>query len=168
MNFIYFLIHLDLEANLSVNGKPMNRAVAAIEVNWNEPSWTSQLFHDSDRKIDSISKGLDLQNFFQLSWEDVNNDLVSVSCNTDCAAIVVAWEHNFRQDNLINILKDQDWLLKTEEQMSWVNNGGWSSENGKSKAVLSKGIVGGTILSFNRPLNDLPISVFVVQGKKMF
>ena len=143
----------------------MKIATASTESNWHEPSWTSKLFHDSDRRIHNISKGLNLLKFFQLSWDDVDNNLVSISCHADCAVIVVAWEHNSRQDSILSILTDQGWLLKTEEEVSWVRNS-WSYEYGKSKAVLSKGMAGGTTISFSRPLNDLPISVFVVQGKK--
>ena len=97
-------------------------AIASKTFNMYDRSWTSDLFYDSYRVIDSISKDLDKRNFFQLSWEDVGNNSVLISCNTDCAAIVVAWEHNSRQDSIISILTDQDWSLKTEQEVSWVSN----------------------------------------------
>ena len=126
-------------------------------------SLTTELFYDSSREIDSISKDLDQLQFFQLSWGDVGNNSVEVFCNMDCVAIVVAWEHNDRQDNLINILGDQDWISRPEQHISWVE-GYYSQIKGKSKAVFSKKIEGGTTLFFNRPANDLPVSVFVTQG----
>ena len=150
---------------MTVNSEPMKIAIASATTNWYEPTWTIKVFHDSERAFDSISKNLDLMNFFQLSWEDVGNNSVLISCNVDCAAIVVAWEHSCRQDSIISLLTDQDWLLKTEQEVSWIGND-WPIEYGKSKAILSKGIAGGTNLTFSRPSNNLPISVFVVQGKK--
>ena len=133
------------------------------EDKWLPTSSRTRLFHDSNIEIDSISKDLDQLHFFQLSWGDISNISVDVFCNIDCAAIVVAWEHNDRQDNLINILRGQDWILKPEQHISWVK-GYYSQIKGKSKAVLSKKIEGGATLSFNRPPNDLPVSVFVTQG----
>ena len=164
-------MHIDLEANLTVNGKPLEMETAKKE-EWEEEreydeliqtSWPSRLFYDDDRKIDSIPKDLDQSIFFQLSWENVDNTSVEVSCNKDCAAIVVVWEHNDREDNVIDILTGQNWILRSEQQASWVN-GYYTKVKGKSNAVLSKKIDVGTTLSFNRPANDLPISVFVIQG----
>ena len=163
-------MHIDLEANLTVNGKPVEMEIARKEEEWEAAydeltptSWSSTLFHDDNRRIDIIPKDLDQSIFFQLSWENVDNTSVEVSCNKDCAAIVVAWEHNDREDNVIDILTGQNWILRSEQQASWVN-GYYTKVKGKSNAVLSKKIDVGTTLSFNRPANDLPISVFVIQG----
>ena len=100
----------------------MKIAIASTESNWDEPTWSPDLFYDSYRMINDISKDLDLQKFFQLSWEDVGNNSYSIFCNMDCAAIVVAWEHSSRQDSIISILTDQDWILKPEQDVSWVSN----------------------------------------------
>ena len=75
---------------MTVNGQAIEIAVASTKDDWNE-NWRSQIFHDSEGRFESISEELDKSNFFQLGWEDVNNNLVSVSCNTDCIVIVVAW-----------------------------------------------------------------------------
>lgn len=159
------ILHKDFEAALTVNGEPRKIAIAIKGENMDEPTWTSKLFHDSAREINGISNDLDRSRFFQLSWEDVNDNLVSVSCNTNCAAIVVAWEHSSRQDNIIALLKDQDWILKNEQEVSW-KNWEWTYVYGKSKAILAKKIGGGSTLSFSRPANDLPLSVFVIPGMK--
>ena len=150
---------------MTANGNAVKIAIASKDENWDEPDWTQKVFHDSGRKFFSISKALNLMTFFQLSWEDVGNYLVSVSCNKDCAVIVVVWEHEDRQDNIINILKDQDWLPKPDQQVTWVK-WHWGEVYGKSKAVWSKKIESGATLSFDRPANDLPISVFVVEGSQ--
>ena len=53
--------------------------------------------------------------------------------------------------------------------MTWVDSSDWRQVYyGESRAVLSKNVEAGTTLSFNRPANNLPITVFVVQGKKLF
>ena len=148
-----------------VNGNKMKIEIIAKEPEWGS-NQTTKLFHDSVRRIDSISKDLDGSIFFQLSWEDVDSKSFSVSCNTGCAAIVVVWEHNDRQDNVIKNLKGQEWILKTEQQASWKKGYYGNYIYGNSTAVLSKKIEGGAIISFNRPANDLPLSVFVVQGMK--
>ena len=159
---------LDFEANLTLNGSPAEIAIASkVESYYGYgPVYTNKLFQDSDRKIDNISKELDELTFFQLSWEDVGNNSISVSCNMDCVVIMVAWENADRQDNFVSILKDHDWILKSEQQVSWRMVRWGYRVYGRSKAILSKKIKGGAILSFIRPENDLPVSVFVNQGKK--
>ena len=154
---------------MTVNGEPRKVENATSEPSLDEPNLTSKLFHDSSREIDSISEDLYQKNFFRLSWKGVDNDLVSVSCNKDCAIIVVAWEHSSRQENLIPLLEHQDWILKEEQEVVWKDyDWSWSRDvYGKSKAVLAKKIEGGATLTFNRPVNDLPVSVFVVQGIKI-
>ena len=126
----------------------------------------SKLFSDNEREIETISKELKESSLFQLNWKDVNRSSITVSCNNDdCSVIVVAWEHATRLGNITNILKSQGWLLKYEQQITWSLRD-WVSgyTYGQSKEVLSKGIQAGQTLSFDRPENDLPLSIFVVQG----
>lgn len=158
-----------MEAILTVNGQAMEIAIASTKEDWGE-NWRSQIFHDDEGgRFESITEELDKSNFFQLSWNDVNDNLVSVSCNTDCIVIVVAWEYSGRQDTIISILEEQDWILKEEQHVTWVDSSDWRQVYyGESRAVLSKNVEAGNTLSFNRPANNLPITVFVVQGKKLF
>ena len=128
---------------MTVNGQAIEIAVASTKDDWNE-NWRSQIFHDSEGRFESISEELDKSNFFQLSWEDVNNNLVSVSCNTDCIVIVVAWEDIYRQDSLISILEEQDWILKEDQQVTWVESNWRGTYYGESRAVLSKNVEAGT------------------------
>ena len=126
----------------------------------------SKLFSDNDMAIETISKELRESNLFQLNWNDVNSSSITVSCNNkDCAVIVVAWEHAARYGNITNILKSQDWILKYEQQLTWKAYN-WLEGNiyGQSNEVLSKGIQAGKAVSFDRPENDLPLSIFVVHG----
>ena len=126
----------------------------------------SKLFSDNEREIETISKELKESSLFQLNWKDVNRSSITVSCNNDdCSVIVVAWEHATRLGNITNILKSQGWLLKYEQQITWSLRD-WVSgyTYGQSKEVLSKGIQAGHAVSFDRPENDLPLSIFVVQG----
>ena len=150
-------INLDPEIIVTVDGKSIDM-LTAFEY--------SKLFSDNDMAIETISKELRESNLFQFNWKDVNRSSITVSCTSkDCAVVVVAWEHATRLGNITNILKIQGWLLKQEQQIRW-KMWDWLQGDiyGQSKEVLSKSIQAGQALSFDRPGNDLPLSIFVVQG----
>ena len=121
----------------------------------------SQIFLDSLIRMDSISKEIDGSTLFQLSWDDVGNSSVSISCGQDCVVIVALWEHDNRHDDLIDLLQLDGWMLRKEQQMKWNRDG----EYGNTRGVLSQIIQANNSISFSRPENSLPISVFVFEGK---
>ena len=55
--------------------------------------------------------------------------------------------------------------IQRQQKITWCEKcGGFEEKGGKSQEILSKGIQAGQTLSFDRPENDLPISILVVQG----
>ena len=149
---------------MTVNSKPIE-ATIAIE--------GSKIFHDVSITIDHISDMLYLQAsslFYRLSWKDTNQTSISVSCNKDCVVIVVLWEDETLHDSLQNDLMNQGWISKSGESMSWLKGYGEKvprlEENnyGDSKAVLSKRNQAGHTISIIRPENNLPLSIFLVEG----
>ena len=145
---------LVLKADLQVNGRYMKMQNALIG---------TTVFNDDSMTISSISKELFGSYLFQLSWNDNSNSSISILCDKDCVVIVALWDHGNRQDNLISLLQQESWMLKKEQQIKWIKNGG----DGVTKNVLSQIVKANNSLSFSKPENDLPLSVFVFQGKKL-
>ena len=149
---------------MTVNSKPIE-ASFAIE--------GSKIFHDMSMKIDHVSDILSQKSsksFYRLSWKDTNQTSISVSCQKDCVVIVVLWEDRTLQDILINDLKNKGWISKSEESMGWWKGYGGNvprlekDNYGGSKAVLSKRNTAGNTISFIKPENHLPLSIFVING----
>ena len=145
---------LVLKADLQVNGRYMKMQNALIG---------TTVFNDDSMTISSISKELFGSYLFQLSWNDDSNSSISIFCDKDCVVIVALWDHGNRQDNLISLLQQESWMLKKEQHIKWIKNGGY----GVTKNVLSQSVKANNSLSFSKPENDLPLSVFVFQGKKL-
>ena len=149
---------------MTVNSKPIE-ASFAIE--------GSKIFHDMSMKIDHVSDILSQKSsksFYRLSWKDTNQTSISVSCNIDCVVIGVFWEDETLQDSLRNDLMSKGWISKSEESMSWSKGYGEEVTRlerhnyGDSKTVLSKRNLAGHTISIIRPENDLPLSIFVING----
>ena len=130
-------------------------------------SLDTDIFNDSVKRMDSIPHELEGTSFFQLSWNDVSETSISVSCNKNCVVIIVAWENESRLDNSTRMLNDQGWVLRRKEQITW-RRGLNEFVYGKSKGIFTKRIPANSDIMFNRPENGLPISIFVVQGTIKF
>lgn len=140
-----------MKVDLQINGQKMAMISALIG---------SRIFKDYAMTISSISNDLLGSYLFQLEWEIVNSSSVSISCNRDCVVIVALWEHESRQDSLINSLQFDGWLLKNDQPIK----GKKDEKYVAAKAVLSQIIQANRSLSFSKHENSLPISVFVFEG----
>ena len=139
--------------NLTVNGKPASKSMAVKG---------TRVFHDHSMRLTSISKELSGSDLFHLSWYDDSKTSISVYCEKNCVLIVVVWKLRGRRNGLISQLQGEGWLLKDDLQISWELDG--TKEHGETKGILSKTIPANYVYSFNKPENDLPFSIFVVQG----
>ena len=107
---------LVLKADLQVNGRYMKMQNALIG---------TTVFNDDSMTISSISKELFGSYLFQLSWNDNSNSSISILCDKDCVVIVALWDHGNRQDNLISLLQLESWMLRKEQKIKWIKNGGY-------------------------------------------
>lgn len=121
----------------------------------------STIFQEYSWRISSISDELRGSNLYELGWDNVNNSSVSVVCYEDCAVVVALWENENRQERLMSSLQYDGWIWKKEQKIEFYDRVSF----GKTKGVFSKAIKANQTLSFNKPENNLPISVFVVYGK---
>ena len=121
------------------------------------------VFHDHSMRLSGISKDLSGSSLFHLSWYDVSNTSISVSCSKNCVLIVVVWKLQGRKNCLINQLQDEGWLLKDDQHISWELDG--TMEHGETEGILSRTIPANYVFSFNKPENDLPLSIFIVKGE---
>ena len=145
---------------MKIDGIFMPKTIAATD---------SQIFHDSERQLSRIPRVLRGSEMFQLSWNDVNNSSFSVSCVEKCEITVALWEHDNRQDILLNSLLANGWILKKGQQVAWkIRRTNGYNEHGITKGVFSKIIPGNQTISFAKPEYDLPVSVFKMQGMISF
>ena len=99
-----------MRVDLQVNNQKMTMISALIG---------SRIFVDNAMTISSLSKDLFGLYLFELKWDLVNSSSVSISCDRDCVVIVALWEHESRQDSLINSFQFDGWLLKNDQQIRW-------------------------------------------------
>ena len=125
-----------MKADLQVNSQKMTMISALIG---------SRTFIDNAMTISSLSKDLLGSYLFQLKWDLVNSSSVSISCDRDCVVIVALWEHESRQDSLIDSLQYDGWLLKNDQQIRWKKDEKYVD----IKSVLSQ-IIPGNKITFAR------------------
>ena len=123
----------------------------------------STLFHEYSWRISRISEELRGSNLYELGWDNVNKSSISVVCYKDCAVVVALWENEHRHENLMSSLQYDGWIRKKEQNIEFYRSA--IEEFGKTKGVFSKAIKANSTISFDKPENNLPISIFVVQGK---
>ena len=129
-----------------------------------------RLFSDNAYERKNQSKLIDENIWFKLSWKDVRSSSISVTSNEDLAVFLAIWELEERESSLINSLQDEGWFLKNELEIWWnYVDLSWKLHEGKTKAILVKLHQAGDTLSFNRPENHAPTSIFVLNRRlKLF
>ena len=127
----------------------------------------SKIFNDETITLSSISKELGGSTLFQMSWNDLSATIMTLSCKENCAIIVVLWEHENRQDDLMDTLQHEGWMLKKEQKISLMKKDKYGRQiQGTPKAVLSKAIQANLTVMMTKSKNSLPMSVFVTKGKQ--
>ena len=144
--------------NLKLNGEYMALSGALAG---------STIFDDESKTISTLSKELAGSYLAQLSWNDVRNSSFSVSCSKACSVIMATWNGKMKniggEDQWRHRYQIDGWIFKKEQKLSWE---GKYSKSGETKAVLSKTIPANHTLIFKKLDDGLPITIFVIQGKK--
>ena len=144
--------------NLKHNGKyvPLSEALTG-----------SNIFNDESKTISTLSKELAGAYLAQLNWNDVRNSSFSVSCSKACSVIIAIWNGKTKnivgEDQWRNSYLADGWILKKEQELKWQAK---YQKSGETKAVISKTISANHTLLFNKVDDDLPITMFVIQGRK--
>ena len=129
----------------------------------------SNLFDDERKTISTLSKELAGSYLVQLSWNDVRSSSFSVSCSKDCSVIIAIWKGKSNNagsdDQWKNPYLTDGWILKKEQKLKWQEK---HHEPGETKGVISKTISANYTLFFKKIDDGLPITMFVIQGKKKY
>ena len=135
---------------------------------------TAEIFDDTTDQIHKIPKRLVGSHLFQLSWKNGSKISLSFTASTDSTILLAIWEddsNSLKRDPGLEIsLMYDGWSLRNEfDNELWRKSrihfdGSHFVVHGKTLSILSKKIHSGQEISFNKPKNKLPISIFVVQG----
>ena len=144
--------------DMKLNGEYISLAGASLG---------SKIFDDESKTLTILPKEFAGAYFAQLSWNDARNSSFSVSCSKACSVIVATWNRKAKniggEDQWRSRYQIDGWIFKKEQKLRW---DGKYFKYGESNAVISKTIPANHTLFFNKLDDDLPITMFVIQGRK--
>ena len=129
----------------------------------------SNVFDDERKTISTLPIELAGSYLAQLSWNDDRNSSFSVSCSKACSVIIAVWNGERKnvggEDQWRNPYLADGWILKKEQKLKWKAK---YQKSGETVAVISKTISANYTLFFSKLDDALPITMFVIQGKKKY